>query len=185
MREIVLSTILALLAPGNQTMTPPAPQKPFPRGTVQPDGSFKRLPGGIDPRAAGYVRLTSDEIRARLAGRQLGSDPAFPVPEIPAGDTFYEDGNWVRSEAQRGLEVIEGSWRTDGDQLCVDGARRFGAFPVRHCREVWGDPQDELRIAMNYHDPELLGTEYRVYRLGQERYRDEASFSAAHRQPHR
>ncbi len=80
-------------------------------------------------------RLNGTEIRASIAVFGIRPDPNHSQAHIGFSEDFHPDGSWKTVRSERGVKVMIGKWRTNGEKLCVAAQGR-----PEICREVWIDP---------------------------------------------
>lgn len=80
-------------------------------------------------------RLSGEEIRSALTGKRIESDPGVSSPQIFwFSEHFVVDGRFASNREGRGPPRMSGTWRLDGDRICV----KAGALKVE-CRSLWKD----------------------------------------------
>lgn len=79
-------------------------------------------------------RLNGTELRASIAGFGIRPDPSHSQAHIGFSEDFHPDGSWKTIRSERGVKVMTGKWRTNGEELCVVAQGR-----PEVCREVWID----------------------------------------------
>jgi len=120
-----------LLLPPSQRIAPPGPAKASRiaiafAGLVFLLGSLSAAAAGQVGAANKFRQLTAAQIGALVIGKVITDDAHW-------ADHFYSDG--TLKSVQMG-ETVQGTWRLDGNALCVTRADKRGRRDTE-CNEVW------------------------------------------------